>query len=253
MKTLIIILALLTALDLSAQVASSIGPGKSIPYPTKLIPPPHNHPPTPLLFETFDSVSGFDLPGWAIQETAPGDVNADYTATILHGTQSFLSDANQDDNPNYATNNFAATGHVYGFFMLRVLRAPSSGEDDTIMQLRAVDNSCQLHITLNSDMDFKIHPHCDTAFITGFGLSLNTTYRIWWEWNKDNGANSFASLAYSTTQIRPTSGDQYVDGTFSQVADNPTIILFGADNGSDDPSFIVDYVLIDDVQILDYP
>jgi hypothetical protein len=209
-----------------------------------------------LLYEDFENSSGYDLAGWAADVISPGTVNPDNTTNVLYGTQSLAVNESHDDQTR-VTNSFADSSHIWVSFRLRIPNTPVAGTAGTIMSLKTAADSCQMRVRLNSDMELSIQPDCSTSYITGFPLSLNATYIIWIEWNKDNGANSYASIAYSTIAgIRPTdsSSGQFIDGTGSQMS-NVSLIQLGhssAENGSE-VDFIMDHLLIDDVQIGTYP
>lgn len=248
MRTIFAIL--LFCLPVLGQVAVTVGPGKSQRAAIRK-PSYHNHPATPLLFEDFENPTGYDLAGWGENVQGTGSIDEDYTATVLYGTQSLL--LNKDtDNATYTTNSFAANGHVWVAFRFR-LTATANATDSEIFSLTDASDACQVKVTVNNDGDLKVWPQCGTAYQTGFGLAINTTYTIWVEYNKDNGASSYASIGYSTGSVRPTSGDTFVDGTATSSVVNVSRIRIGDSSGGHEADFIIDHVLIDDVQIESYP
>lgn len=250
----------LIILPVSGQVAAKVGPGRSQPYPARAgvaVPAPHNHPPTPLLYEDFENATGYDLAGWGEDIFPPAVIDEDYTATVLYGTQSLFVDESNDDQC-YVTNSFTASDHVWVAFLFRPTNVPDSANTGVIRLTDATDN-CQLKFSLNSDGSSKeprIQFECaGTAFQPGATMVVDTTYRVWIEYWNNDGANSFATLAFSTNGIRPTSGDNFISGTGTSTATQVSRVGIGrpgSENGSE-VDFIMDHLLVDDEQINDWP
>lgn len=236
-----------------AQIAATVGSGRNQAAPTRK-PSYHNHPATPLLFEDFEKAVGYDLAGWGENIGVPGVIDEDYVTTVLYGTQSLLIDEANDD-PTYTTNSFTASGHVWVAMIFRPTSIPN-GIDSTVLRLNDVNDVCQLRMTLNNDGGtLKIWPQCGTPYATAFGMTINTTYYVWIEYNKNNGANSYASIGFSTTGVRPTGGGTFVEGTDVSSATDVSRIQLGhtaAENGQQ-VDFILDHLLVDDEQIVNYP
>lgn len=252
MKLLSLILFISLAIQLQAQVAS-VGPGRSQRSANRVV-RYHNHPLTPLLFEDFENPTGYDLAGWT-EEIGPGGVvNEDYTSTVLYGTQSLFVDEMNDD-PVFTTNSFTASGHVWVSFRFRPTNVPDS-LDTAIIRFTDDSENCQFRATLNSDGELRMQFGCSgTTYQPAALLSVNTTYTIWIEYNKDNGANSYLSMAFSTGSIRPVAGDFFIDATGTSTATDVSRVMIGrpsSENGSE-VDFIVDHLLIDDEQINNYP
>lgn len=249
----IILFLLLSVTPAFCQFQAAFGTGKSQPSPQR-VPSYHYHPDTPLLSEDFEKPIGYDLLGWGEVKAGSGPViDEDYTSTVIRGTQSLFIDMPGDDTC-YTTNSFAATAHVWLFFQLRPVTL-ETGSDSGIVSLRDSSGNCLCRITLNNDAgSFKVWPDCASAsYATGTGLTINTTYNVWVEFNANNGSgNSYASLAYSVGSKRPTSGTTFVEGTGNTTA-TPSIIRIGNTDNPDLVNFIIDHVIVDDAQIGDYP
>lgn len=246
---LFLLLSVTTAL---CQFQAAFGTGKSQPSPQRM-PTYHYHPDTPLLSEDFEKPIGYDLGGWGEVLAGSGPViDEDYTSTILRGTQSLFVDMPGDDQC-YTTNAFPATAHVWLFFMLRPTTF-ETGVDSSIVSLFDSSGNCLCKITLNNDGGtFKVFPDCSTGLAVGTGLTVNTTYNVWVEFNSNNGSgNSYASLAYSVGQKRPTSGGTFVEGTGATTA-SPSRIRIGNTDNAQLVNFVIDHVIVDDAQIGDYP
>lgn len=253
MKTLLLII-LLFAEQAIGQVASVVGPGRTQPALSRH-PRYHNHPLTPLLFEDFENPTGYDLPGWT-EVIVNGAINEDYTATVLFGTQSLFVDQASDD-PTYVTNSFAATSRVFLAFRFRVLSATDAAGPRSVIRLLAADNTCLYRLNINNDEQEIFGLICETSDSTqNLIFAYNTTYTVWIEYNRDNGANSYTSLAMSTSAIRPLPGSaNFVEVAGVQLSTVPARIMIGSDNDDSqvELDFIVDHLLIDDEQINDWP
>lgn len=253
MKLLLIIFLLFIAQAANGQVAVTVGTGKSQPAPNRK-PSYHNHPATPLLYEDFENPTGYDLAGWGEDIGPGGIINEDYTATVLYGTQSLFVDTPNDDQTQ-TTNSFAANGRVWIAFRFRPT-AIIDPADSTVIALTDAGNTCQMKFTLNNDGGtVKIFSDCSTGTPTGFGMTTNTTYNVWIEYNKNNGANRFASIGFSTSGIRPTSGNNYAEHTSVITATDVSRIRIGHTTleVNQEVDFILDHLIIDDEQIVNYP
>lgn len=254
MKTLLIILSAMLGLPSFGQVAATAGVGKSIPYLTRQPQQPHNHPLTPLLYEDFENPSGYDLAGWGTDSVPPGTVNPDNTTNVLYGTQS-LAIVEAEDDPTMATNSFPANDRVFVAFRFQATLLPDT-TDSTFFRLNDASGNCQVRLTVNSDGEIRIQLACTgSALQTATLIAIGTTYTVWMEYDNDNGANSYGSLAISTGGTRPTSGDGFVDLTGTQTATQVSHIQIGKTSAeaSQHLSFVIDHVLVDDVQINDWP
>lgn len=241
--------------DVGGQIPAVVGIGTKQPQPNRK-PAYHNHPITPLLFETFDAASGYDLSGWG-EVLNGGTVDENYTSTVLSGTQSLFIDGAPDD-PTYTTNGFAANGHVWIYFQCRVISADVPPPEMSLVRLLDGGGATLMKVTYDAG-DFpnmRIYgPSMALGYSPNGSITPGVTYHFWVEFNKNNGANAFVSLAFSTSPIRPTSGDNYVQGTEATSPTDVSVVMFGSptdENGSNG-SRIYDYLLIDDEQIGNYP
>lgn len=249
------VLLLLLVVTTQAQVAGRFGLGIPIDFRTSTV-TPHYHPTSLLLFESFEG-TGYSASGWTAVTGGGGTVNPDFTSTILDGSQS-LEINGPTDEVAYATNSFTAQSEVFVYFQFRITSMPAT-EDAflSIFRLRDVDGATVAKMQIDSSAFPRITTGATAASVTA-SISANTTYYCWLSWNKDNGANSVMTIALSTTKVQPTSGDWFATATGTQVANNASQVFLGyANDGVDDSgpemTFLVDYVLVDDVAIQDYP
>lgn len=270
MKTVLKIIAvLLLVLTVRAQVSvtSIVGVGKigsgryGIGAGTI-----HNHPETPLMFENFEG-TGYLMAGWEEYLAGTGNsINPDNVTNVLSGSQS-LAIVGISDDPSYITNSFTPSSELWGYMEFKVIKYPDEIEDTFRQVLRLETESGEQVFNIVSGVTGSLYIEAGgQANVPNVGaLALNTTYYIWWYWNKNDGANSQATLAISTTKVKPTSGDNFTSITGNPIASDAARIMIGYDNTSAEfdpniggtffgaPSWIYDYILIDDVEIQSYP
>lgn len=217
---------------------------------------PHNHPSSTLLFETFEG-TGYATAGWTAVTGGGGTVNPDFTSTVLDGSQS-LEINGPTDEVAYITNSFTAQSEVFAYFKFRITSMPATESAYlSLFRFRDVDGATVFKMQIDSSAFLRITTG-GTAASALASISAGTTYYCWLSWDKDNGANSVATMAISTTPVQPTIGDWFVTATGTQVANNASQVFIGyANDGADDSgpemTFLADYVLVDDVAIQDYP
>lgn len=230
-----------------------------------VLPPlePHNHPASPLLFENFEG-SGYALAGWSEYLDGTGVVlNEDNTTNVLSGSQSFaIAPVGIPDGPHFSTNSFTASSAVYGYFQFKCLKYPNETEDRfrQIIALHTASGTAVFRIKQADTGSIYVETG-GTADVALMGaLTIGQTYHIWWSWNKDNGSNSAATIGISTDKNKPTSGDGFVSITGTQIATDASVIMLGYSNDTEEgasfygsPSWIYDYVLLDDESIQSYP
>lgn len=270
MKTVVKIIAvLLLVLTVRAQVSvtSIVGVGKigSGRYGIGAG-AVHNHPESPLIFENFEG-TGYLMAGWEEYLAGTGNsVDPDNATNVLSGSQS-LAIVGISDDPSYITNSFTSASEVWGYMEFKVLKYPNEDGDAyrQMVRLEKEDGTTLFHLLMFNTGALYVQTGGASDTLLAGALSLNTTYYIWWYWNKSNGSNSVATLAISTTKEKPTSGDNFVSITGTTIADNATRIMVGYDNTSSEldatlgglfngsPSWIFDYVLLDDEEIQSYP
>jgi len=257
MKNLLILL-FLAGLSAKGQVTqtATITAGVRAPKIGLPIATPHNHPASPLIFENFEG-TGYATAGWGEAIGGGGTVNEDYTATALDPVQSLYIDGPTDE-VSYATNGFTANSAPFAYIQFRIVSAPATEDYLSIFRFRDVNGATVFKMQVDSSLFPRITTGGQSSS-TLAAISTGVTYHCWLSWNKDNGANSVATMAISISKVQPTSGDNYVtvsNGT--QVANNAQQVFLGYANDTVDDSgpemtIIYDYVLVDDVAIPDYP
>lgn len=221
---------------------------------------PHNHPASPLLFENFEG-TGYATAGWGEDLSGSGGaLDEDYathSTNVLSGSQSLLITI-PDDEHGYTTNSFTAKSQLWAYFQFKLLSFPV-GEDEFKSVLRFEDDSgnrlFKLQVTESGALRITTG---STSTPMPAVLNKDTAYHVWLSWNNDNGTDSEATLAVSETKVQPTSGDYYVTTTGTSTATQASRVRLGGGADLEDgpnagASFIIDYLLIDDVAIPDYP
>jgi len=249
-------------LSASGQVTAVARLGPGVPFTQAFVTPapptPHNHPSSLLLFETFEG-TGYSTVGWVETIGGGGIVDEDYTTTVLDGAQSLFIDGPSDE-VSYTIKTFTPQSIAYAYFQFRITSVNQPLEDEWLSLFRLRDAAG--FTVLKMQVDYSFFPRIVTGGVAAGTLSniaIDTTYHAWLSWNKNDGANSTATMAISTSKVQPTSGDYYVTVTTGTViAEDASQAFLGYANDTvDDPgpemSTIYDYVMIDDVAVPDYP
>lgn len=205
-----------------------------------------------LLEQGFEGTSYDNSQTWA--EVGSATLNEDYTSTVLVGSQSMLIDltSNTGDTTSPLISMPSGGGNIwYVYFQLRVLTFPSSG-----FRVATVTNSFDLSINASSNL--VIRPQVGTGVATVGKLEAGTTYHVWMQGSGNDietaGAGT-ARVGFSTTGIRPTSGDNYaIDTDVSANGPFTTVqLVFGSRQVSANYSVIIDKVRVDNDVIGDNP
>lgn len=205
-----------------------------------------------LLEQGFEGTSYDNSQTWA--EVGSATLNEDYTTTVLVGSQSMLIDltSNTGDTTSPLISMPSGGGNIwYVYFQLRVLTFPSSG-----FRVATVTNSFDLSINASSNL--VIRPQVGTGVATVGKLEAGTTYHVWMQGSGNDietaGAGT-ARVGFSTTGIRPTSGDNYaIDTDVSANGPFTTVqLVFGSRQVSANYSVIIDKVRVDNDVIGDNP
>ena len=149
-----------------------------------------------LVYQNFEG-TGYDRSEtWTAEPGSGGTVDPDYTTTILRGAQSMRLGTAAGASPDVYNNSFTAQPIVYGFFRWQVR---TSGAYGTLIFL---DDSTFAHdalgIVLGSNFStWTLNRNDAATTATGtYSISLNTTYFIWFDYNKVAGT---ANLYIGTT------------------------------------------------------
>lgn len=226
-----------------ARVMGFRGLGMSV------LPPPVS----PYLLEQDFEGTGYDnAQTWSEQGSAT--LNEDYTSTVLVGSQSMLIDltSNIGDIASPVITMPPGGGDIwYVYFQLRVLAFPSSG-----FRVATVTNSFDLSINASSNL--VIRPQVGTGVATVGQLEAGVTYHVWMQGSGDDVETANAGTArvgFSTTGIRPNSGDNYAIDT-DAAANGPysaVQLILGSRQIGANYSVIIDKVRVGNELIGDNP
>jgi hypothetical protein len=244
-----IITVLLLALAVNAQVSvtSIVGVGKigSGRYGTKV-----------LAGQSYLIQQDFEGAGFDNSETwtkVGAGQNEDYTATVLVGSQSMNmvqgSTTNETVSPVYTL----TSGQIhYAYFQLRVTTFP------TASNYRIFSISNTVDVAINSTSNLVVRPYVGTGVATVDHLIAGTTYHVWITGSGQGvevALNGKGTVGFSTTGIRPTSGNSFASDTDASA--NPPVtssqVLLGSRQIGGNYDVIIDKVRVSDFVIGDNP
>lgn len=186
-----------------------------------------------ILTETFEgSNSGYDNTGWSNFVGSAG-INPDYTGVVLAGSQSLRINATTTDQSIIKT--ISDPNECWIYFQYRPVT--SSGGVATRGILTGFNGSIKFSIAVASG-GLLVVSHNAASATTSAGMSVGTTYNIWAYYLKGTGANGVASVAFSSTTTRPTSGTAFA----SLTNGDSTTALHELVFASDDSGFGMDAV-----------
>lgn len=139
--------------------------------------------------------------GW----TQSGNVDWDYTTTVLAGTQSLQLITNGGSAGNMVqTPSFAAQSALYVYFVMRVTEnAWKTDGNARICSLRSGSSEEAAVPLSNARVPSVLHGSASAA--ASSALTLNTTYHIWVEYVAGTGANGQMLLYISSNGTKPGS------------------------------------------------
>lgn len=162
-------------------------------------------------------------PGWT---HSTGDVDPDYTTTVLDGAQSLYVPT-----PRVATSpDFAPQSELWAYVMFHYLTAPT-GASRYALIFRGASNEVCLAFHFGSALSPGAR-HGSVTGSLGSALSLNTTYHAWLHWVASSGAgDGFAEIFVDTPATRPGSPTATVS-TGDATADAVRLELGNSTTGS---------------------
>lgn len=175
-----------------------------------------------------------------------GTVDADYTGIVLEGTQSLRLNevagvgAGETQTPLFATNT-----EVWVYFLMRPVTIQTGGFK-ALAGFRDTGGTLRWEMTLNADGTVRL---ASSGVATSVGtMSAGTTYSCWFHYQATVGLD----FGFSTTGIRPTSGNNFVQLTDIQSG-NACRLQLGRNSGAFTCDFVFDHVRVDDAQIGNSP
>ena len=151
-----------------------------------------------LVCQGFEGTGYDNSESWTESVPSGGTVNEDYTTVVLDGIQSLYVAAGITV-PAYTYTDLAADiSHVYGYQMFRY----SASLNDIVM-LNSSGGTALGRIRIDAN---KLVCYDGGSTVTNTGattLTVDTTYHLWWEYQKGTGANSIMRAQISTTGTKP--------------------------------------------------
>lgn len=198
-----------------------------------------------LVMQNFETpVTGYDhCDIWL--ETKSGTIDPAYTGVVLQGAQS-LRMTNIASFTQAYTSNFVAQAEIWAYCLIRPIRI-DSGSIAPLFWFRRADLNGTCNVYINTSGTIRI---VGSGLATSVGaMAVDTTYHCWFHYKKGTGANAIVDFAFSTTGIRPTSGDFFVQLTGQTMTVDTAVFSIGRDTDIFTSEYIFDKVRVDDVQI----
>lgn len=213
-------------------------------------PPPA--PSTQLFIERFEAPD-YDLSGWIEIGAAGNILDPDYTGVVLEGAQSLRIRTDTLTACNIRRL-ITPLSRVFVFFQFELI---SSSSPETFSIITVVNTGGVIVAAAGIDMNtsnFYVQA-AGTVVSLAAVLLLNTKYYCWFEYNKNNGANRFASFGASTTPVRPTAAPDYAEAVSVINALDVDTFSFGvvSTDGAATDEIVMDRIIADSVQIGNNP
>jgi hypothetical protein len=203
-------------------------------------------PPTYLAQQDFEG-AGYDNGETWTENVGGGTVDEDSTATVLEGSQSLSLVSSAQTVNTYKT--ITANSTIYAYAKVRVVSR--SGTPRILVVLDGSGNPLS-YVTYQADNTLHIRSGTAGGTSTVGTISTGTTYHLRMRYTKGTGANSFASIEFSTTGSFTGSGNNYAEHTSGNATADASRFMCGS-NISTTYSLIHDKIRVDDVIIGDNP
>lgn len=171
-----------------------------------------------------------------------GTPNEDYITTVLEGAQSLFLDSSGGTSQRCdSATNALFYSHIWGYMRFRVNAYPSS--TSSIFSIRTNGTAF-----MDAQMDTTGHLRVDigvNSTLTVLGMSLNTLYHIFWEYQTGTGLNALGSIGFTSDGTIPTGNNLSSSLVGTSTGQYNNIRL----NAVATETIIYDQVLIDDVAI----
>lgn len=185
---------------------------------------------------------------WTEAGTATPD--EDYTGVALAGSQSLRVVTTSATSRSSVS--FSAAGTVEVYFLFRPVVA-SAEAGLTIVQLRSADDAAEaIRLRWLSSGRLDVRAGGGTVASPVTVLSVDTTYHVWVRFVVGTGANAVATVAFSTTGTRPSSGNEFAQTSNGTATANAGILRLGTITTTT-VEMIFDKVRVDDATIGDNP
>lgn len=161
--------------------------------------------------------------GWA------GTGDFDNAVSPLQGAQSLVLVLSQT--ASISDGGVLNNSELYFKFLFRSNTLPVSSNEF----FYAMDGAGtrQIRIISNADGTVRVQDRLGNIFATTVAsMSLATTYYVWVYNKKGSGTNQICSVAFNTTDSRPTSGNNFAGGTSGTETGNVTQCFWAAGDSS---------------------
>lgn len=200
-------------------------------------------PSSPLIAEAFEA-TGYDNSGWTAQDDAGvAVIDPDYTATVLHGTQSLRIKTSVAGNGR-VFKDFTAGNERWAYFLFRPVSVTDAWKIFSFWNSGS-EEICNIYLLSTNVL--RVTHGTITADTVGT-MSDGTTYHVWVHYNN---SGDISDVGFSTDGIRPTSGNNFAQVTTGDAITNATTVVLGGGASNFSEEGLFDRLFVDDVQIDD--
>lgn len=203
--------------------------------------------PTYLINQNFEG-TGYDNSETWTESSGSSTIDEDYTATVLYGSQSLNVVGTVGADAYAKSPAFTAQSEVWFYWLFRPVVSANANRIIYRGMLAGVNKfNVRLKLTTKA---LELYDLTGGSAVTVATISTGTTYHIWGHYKAD--PDGILEIAFSTDGVKPTSGNNYASSTAGTLADNVDNVQVGNFSAATD-DFIIDRVLVDDVEIGDNP
>ncbi len=160
---------------------------------------------------------------WTSGGTTP--LNPNYVTTPLAGTKS-LNILLPSTDGILTSPTFADQAECWFYFLFRLNALNGVGSSVFVTLLNGVATECVRLQSLVTGA-FSVRAGGGVAGTTTALAATNTTYHVWVHYIKGTGVNAFASVAFSTTGIRPNAGTSFASSSVGTSVSNANNLRLG--------------------------
>jgi hypothetical protein len=186
-----------------------------------------------LICQNFEGAGYDNSESW----TGAGNYDADYTTTVLRGSQSLaLWLSGNETSPT-----FTASDTVYFHFRVRFKDDTTPPAENVLFRVR---NSTTIlgKMALQTDGTYTCRQGTGTTVAGSTSPSANTDYHVWGQYSKSTGSNGIMKIYIGTDLNKPASADcSCTNGSETSQADN---IYFVYSNTDANNVMVIDQILV---------
>lgn len=152
----------------------------------------------------------FEGSGYQNSWTEGGTGTVDEDATGLDGAQGLMISGTVQQ-PRTTNTLGSAYSSLDYFFLFQMTNIPAATV--RFFEIKDSSGASAAIVSILTDGTLRITPAGGLNATTTDAMSVNTTNRIWVHYEKGTGANAIGSVAFSTDDTRPLSGNKFKSST----------------------------------------